>query len=1250
MNKKWMVTIQTGQDAEKVRDSGAEILAEYPNALLVRTTEKQRVALESAGLELSAVADATVQLTGATFAFASAVAAEAAQPVSVDPNRTAYYLIRLVGPPKGEWLETLKARGASIYGTLSGNVLLVGVQPPQLAHLQEHPWVEQVTPYRPAMKVSPKLRPGVARTLTTAHLTSLEAGVPGASEQVQISVFPGESSEAVAAQVRTAGGAVLSTSATSVTAVVPSQKIAALAEQQGVQAIVPHKFPELDNNLSRTVMNVPANQTFGGFTVRGAGQTVGMADTGLDSGIAATIHQDFAGRIAALISFPNQLSAWCNDPAPYDDGAEDDNVPPHGTHVAGSVLGNGAAAIAAADPTVPMGVAPEARLYFQAIGQKVQWGPTAPPGWTDPWPPKSFGLWGIPDDLTDLFTPAYTGGVRIHTNSWGAPLDGQYTQNSRQVDNFMFNHRDILILFSAGNAGRDANGDGVIDSDSIGSPGTAKNCLTVGASEGNRPHGSTPAIPQPYDINWTQYSAVKFGHMAAAGHVSDRIDGMACFSSRGPTDDGRIKPEVVAPGTNILSVRSAAFPAGQTPLWGDLPAAHPLHGLYCWSGGTSMSTPLVAGAAALVRQHLTQQRGHDVPGSKPSGALIKAFLINGAVAINPGQFTAGPGIPPMPATDEIPAGPNSVDGFGRVNLADTLAPGLLKQTLFADEPDYAVESGQMRTFQVQPIDLGQPIKITLCWTDAPALAGAGGLVNQLYLRVLQPNGTLMAGDTTAYPTATNNVQQVVITAPTAGTYEIRVHGLSVSTHSPGVPAGPNPRQDFALVASNAMGFSLQPVSIAQAIDTTGSMDYFGFMAPAKERANQLVDFMRMNDKLSVTEFSHRAAPPDARTGYGLRLLGGWTPDWADAHAAINALTSNGLTPIGAGLLEAWNQLSTEPASRPRAIVLLSDGFNNFPPDPSSVLSSIPTDVPIFSIALGPAANSSALQNIATSRPNGGYFAVEGDEDVHKLHSIYTAVQALASGSSLIGLSSFQVSAEAAQTTKMPVEEGLSEISFVLSWDGRPKETELIITGPDGKRYSKTSTATLERLGQTYWLLRIAAPKPGIWTAVVRNRDKTSCYTLSASAQSPLVVLSRLTPMDRRTLSIVVRLRRARQPILKAALTARVTAPTMSQEGVLKEYQKRLLEMKLPPALAEKGFTPEQILLVKLAAFAKQYREKLGGLYARNTTEIKLTHRGDGVYSANAKLAATGNITVELTARGKLGGFEWQRAANLSCRI
>jgi serine protease AprX len=279
----------------------------------------------------------------------------------------------------------------------------------------------------------------------------------------------------------------------------------------------------------------------------------------------------------------------------------------------------------------------------------------------------------------------------------------------------MFTHRDALVLFSAGNNGRDGNGDVQIDGDSIGTPGTAKNVLTVGATENDRPHGSAPTPGA--DIPWTGGFGGRYTAFAAAGHVSDNPAGTALFSSRGPCDDGRIKPEVSAPGTNVLSTRSQAFdaayigaPAGSEPLWGDVVAPDPLNGDYCWSGGTSMATPLVAGAAALVREHLVTQRGHHRCRVTPSGALLKAFLVNGATTIA-GQF---PG--------EVPAGRNNVTGFGRVDLTASLAPGVLGVTLFSDDPTLAVTSMQTRTFTVRAVDLGQPLKVTLCWTR-PAQPG-----------------------------------------------------------------------------------------------------------------------------------------------------------------------------------------------------------------------------------------------------------------------------------------------------------------------------------------------------------------------------------------------------------------------------------------------------------------------------------------------------------------------------------------------
>jgi len=120
---------------------------------------------------------------------------------------------------------------------------------------------------------------------------------------------------------------------------------------------------------------------------------------------------------------------------------------------------------------------------------------------------------------------------------------------------------------------------------------------------------------------------------------------------------------------------------------------------------------------------------------------------------------------------------------------------------------------QTRSFTVGATDLGRPLKITLCWTDAPSPVGVGGLQNQLYLRVVPPGGGLtLDGDLTAFPTATNPTQRVVVPAPVVGDYEINVIGISVTARSAGAGAPAGVVQDFALVASNATGLLAKPVS------------------------------------------------------------------------------------------------------------------------------------------------------------------------------------------------------------------------------------------------------------------------------------------------------------------------------------------------------------------------------------------------------------------------------------------------------
>jgi serine protease AprX len=88
--------------------------------------------------------------------------------------------------------------------------------------------------------------------------------------------------------------------------------------------------------------------------------------------------------------------------------------------------------------------------------------------------------------MSELFqTPYPNDAARIHSDSWGGGK-GSYNANCQEVDDFVWNSGDCLIWFAAGNDGTDSGGVGRIDLGSVSVPGTAKNCITVGASQNDR--------------------------------------------------------------------------------------------------------------------------------------------------------------------------------------------------------------------------------------------------------------------------------------------------------------------------------------------------------------------------------------------------------------------------------------------------------------------------------------------------------------------------------------------------------------------------------------------------------------------------------------------------------------------------------------------------------------------------------------------------------------------------------------------
>lgn len=619
-------------------------------------------------------------------------------------------LVQLKGPLTDEKNTFLRNNGYTVLGYIPDNTYIVRSSGETLNTLALSPDVRWAGNYAPEFKIAPRLSRELIRKENDLNaVTRIRAFFPGdviasacrnAAETLgTVDTFFANESECI------------------LEVTLPVENVDAFARIPHLLYLEHAPQTRTMNNESMTISAVRPMWDIHNYY--GSNEIVAVADSGIDIGTTGPgIHADFkdgAGnsRIIYIWDF-------------LGDGAND-SYSGHGTHVAGTVLGSGI--LSGSNPannvypsTAYAGAAPMAHLVFQALGSN---------------DPAVANAIFTPADLRVLFQNAYVQGARIHQNSWGANVYGAYNMNARALDDFAFNNPDMLITFSAGNAGEDIIAPfGVVDPQSIGAPGTAKNCITVGASEGNRPsHTET----------WSM-----FGFANApiqTDRIANNISGMAAFSSRGPCGDGRIKPDIVAPGTFIASTRTHA-PLVSPILWGN---GYILAGNtnYVWSGGTSMSTPIVSGAAVVLRNYLREERGY----ANPSAVLLKSLLLNGAVDLTPGQYGTG-------AQQEIHAPPSNVQGWGRLALEDTLFKDSYYDFTVMNGWDFPFAAPGVAVTNVAVVNTNHPLNITLTWSDfmgsifsldqSYSYASGGGIVNDLDLRVINPSGS------TNFPLAVNN--------------------------------------------------------------------------------------------------------------------------------------------------------------------------------------------------------------------------------------------------------------------------------------------------------------------------------------------------------------------------------------------------------------------------------------------------------------------------------------------------------------
>jgi hypothetical protein len=333
----------------------------------------------------------------------------------------------------------------------------------------------------------------------------------------------------------------------------------------------------------------------------------------------------------------------------------------------------------------------------------------------------------------------------------------------------------VLVVIAAGNSGEAPNG--YPSFYSIGAPATAKNALTVGACSSDRGDFA--------EVTWGSYAPRRFPAPPTSEQplVGDpKVP--AALSSRGPTDSESIKPDVLAPGTAILAPRAATLP--DRAFW---KTYEDFDGRYAFMNGTSMATPVVSGAAAVVRQYLREDRGLQ----NPSSALMRAVLIAGVLRV--------PWAREADAEREV-GYPDFDQGFGRIDLSTLLPHSACSQRRtialvdVSDDHDDALEYGApagashkaVHRYRVDvPEGSREPLRIVLAWTDRSVRS----VQNALALDVRGPGGLRRHGNeahTWLTPPARfmspkleqlrydsrNTVQQTLIAEPTPGPYTIRV--------------------------------------------------------------------------------------------------------------------------------------------------------------------------------------------------------------------------------------------------------------------------------------------------------------------------------------------------------------------------------------------------------------------------------------------------------------------------------------------
>lgn len=1230
-------------ETAEASDLGLSVEQIRPQGTLVRGTEAQYAALEKRGYRVKLLADTNILEVG-TYRIdiegaPPRVPTELEVPAALKATWP-HHLVQLAGARDDEAVSAIEARGVDVVEPISAYGLFVSGLPAQVEALKDLPFVAWVGPFKPAYRIAKNLE-----------------GAKGLLRQLSIGVYPSDALESLKTELGNSeivseermpapyggefGTLLADISATRLQELARQPFVRWLELRPPMSAFGERETQIVAENFNGAAAPATAPVTgyqawLAGVGLSGSGVTVAICDTGVDANANnnANAHSDLLGRQAAFVD--------------YTGGAAATDTNGHGTNVAGIAIGNAASgqteAAAPANFLWGQGTAPQANYVTQ-----------------------NFLLANPQPTTTTLIQDASTNGAQVMNNSWGVDNSGGsgYTAASRTIDLAVRDPNttaagleNLILVCAAGNEGG--------RNSSISNPHESKNDIVVGNALTSRP-GQFPS-DDVRGISGTSSRGPAIDGRILPTVVAPGTDVSSAHS--------RTSARVPIPGTGVPDPLNPANTINQYNFMSGTSQATPHVSGTCallfewWRGRTGGRDPSTALVKALLINGAEDLAGgpnwrclnrvtvDKNQWSLQSGSIFRRNMTFVPVALVEGQTTLtqvaslaaitavgqwffdavtnrlfvrmlgntnpANNVPFLHAQDAQPVAaiPNGHQGWGRISVPNMISQAPTSDRgpkIFSDQRHAFTANGQEHNIRVAPVDTARPLRITLVWTDAAGAANANpALVNDLDLEVTETaTGNVYRGNVFANGSSVtggafdnrNNVECVYIRNP-GGTYDVSVIAANITASAR--PDILTAWQDFALVIDNAEVPSAAPVSVVPVIDRSGSMVFSGYVDITRTSSKQFIDLMGVDDQLAVVSFGSNSSIDYSAAGPALQTITG-QPIRDAARTAVDNLVFGGCTFMGAGINDAKSLLS--PATNSKAIVLLSDGYDNKgcdqanPAKPSALDAVSTATMPVYTCAMGPASDQSLLDQIADVT-NARYYYMPTIDD---LFEIYNYIRGQVTGDAIVANES--ASASASRVAAF-VDSAATEATFTVAWadaalrytNRDPKkanEVAIRLRDPRGKLVHPDSSYVRRTVGQGYVVFEIQEPAPGRWFVEVSTARETHLrYTVGGFVRSPIRLLVTLRPHRFRLggpIHIAAQAFDGKNPLPDFKAKVQITAPVLGIPGLMRKYGDKLKRVE-PPKFPGGDSVPADIGRL-LALRAQLLKAKQPDPFAHNAVSV-----------------------------------------------